>query len=412
MLPERLLSVGAILAPSHTAIGKGYRVLRSLGRGSLVLVLLLGFALADSHSARAQLTATPPNFKVAFIGDMGINTNAQSVLQLIENEGADMAIHLGDLGYGNESNPQTAIGWDAQVTNVLGASFPYFAVTGNHDVGNWATYQDLLLDRLALVSGASCSGDYGVQAACTYQGLFFILSGIGSQPDLQPDYGPHVSYIQSQLAADNSIWRICAWHKNQKFMQVGGKEDEVGWQAYEACRQYRAIIATAHEHSYHRTRTLTNTQTQTVDTAWPDVSPLRVSPGATFVFVSGLGGNSIRDQERCTPTTFPYGCNGEWASIHTSNQGANYGVLFIEFHVDGDPYKASGYFKEIDGDVKDTFTVYSEVPVGGVAELPRVVGAAHTSGGASAWWMAGVAAVVGATALGGALWGLSRRLRG
>ena len=131
MLPERLLSVGAILAPSHTAIGKGYRVLRSLGRGSLLLVLLLGFALASSHNARAQMPATPPNFKVAFLGDMSINANAEDVLQLIENEGADMAIHLGDLGYGNESDPQRAIDWDAQVTNVLGANYPYFAVTGS-----------------------------------------------------------------------------------------------------------------------------------------------------------------------------------------------------------------------------------------------------------------------------------------
>ena len=85
-----------------------------------------------------------------------------------------------------------------------------------------------------------------------------------------------------------------------------------------------------------------------------------MAPGATFVFVSGIAGASIRDQERCLPTTYPYGCKGEWASIYTSDQNAQYGALFIEFHVDGDPNKARGYFKDIDGAVVDQFTVTSQ----------------------------------------------------
>jgi hypothetical protein len=336
-----------------------------------ILLLLAGaaFALAGPAPARAQAAQTPPNFKVAFLGDSAAGTNFQNVLQLIEDEGADMAIHMGDFGYGNETDPQVAINWDAQITNILGASFPYFGAVGNHDVGNWSTYQQLLEDRLALVSGASCSDDYGNMSACTYQGLFFILSGIGSLPNT-PDYAPHVSYLSDELQQDNSVWRICAWHKNQQAMQVGEKTNEVGWQAYETCRQGRAIIATAHEHSYERTKTLSNTQTQTVDPNYTDGSQLRVTWGSTFVFVSGLGGNSIRNQDRCLPTTPPYGCNGEWASILTSNQGANYGATFIEFNVDGQANKATGYFKEIDGDVRDTFTIITGVSVGGLTTLP------------------------------------------
>jgi hypothetical protein len=94
-----------------------------------------------------------------------------------------------------------------------------------------------------------------------------------------------------------------------------------------------------------------------VDALWPDPNAVRVSNGSTFVFTSGLGGKSIRNQDRCLPATPPYGCSGEWASAYTSDQGASYGALFIEFHVDGAPRKASGYFKDIDGDVIDTFTI-------------------------------------------------------
>jgi hypothetical protein len=56
-----------------------------------------------------------------------------------------------------------------------------------------------------------------------------------------------------------------------------------------------------------------------------------------------------------------------WATQYCSNKfvkngqpqtgGAEYGALFIEFHVDGDPSKARGYFKNIDGEVIDEFTV-------------------------------------------------------
>ncbi|MGB2694904.1 MAG: metallophosphoesterase [Dehalococcoidia bacterium] len=345
----------------------------------LIAIALIGVLLGTSAvlSERPTLhatgsTETPPNFKVAFIGDQGLGPNAEAVLTLIQAEGADMVLHQGDLGYGSETNPQTAIDWDAQITDILGDDFPYFASAGNHDVGNWSTYQQLLDDRLALVPGATCTGDLGVSAACTYQGLFFILSGAGSIPDT-PDYQPHIDFIHNALAENSSIWRICAWHKNQTAVQVGSKTNEVGWGPYEECRNGRAIIATAHEHSYERTKTLSNIQTQTVDSRWPNPADVHVAQGSTFVFVSGLGGKDIRNQDRCFPTTPPYGCNGEWASISTSDQGADFGALFIEFNVDGNPRKANGYFKEIDGDVIDAFTIYSEpTGVGGDAEPPAI----------------------------------------
>lgn len=322
----------------------------------LMLVASAMSAVAALSGEAAAATETPPGFKVAFIGDQGINANAEAVLNLIADEGADMVLHQGDFGYGAETDPQTAIDWDNQISAVLGADFPYFASVGNHDVGNWSTYQQLLLDRLALIPGATCTGEYGVNAACSYQGLFFILSGAGTMGS------GHAAFISNELAQDDSIWRVCSWHKNQNAMQVGIKLDEVGWGPYEECRQGGAIIATGHEHSYHRTKTLSSMEFQIVHPVWPDPDLIQVAKGSTFAFVSGLGGKSIRDQDRCLPTTPPYGCNGEWASIYTSDQGANYGALFIEFNVDGDPRKAVGYFKDIDGVIADSFTVFAAPP--------------------------------------------------
>jgi hypothetical protein len=64
----------------------------------------------------------------------------------------------------------------------------------------------------------------------------------------------------------------------------------------------------------------------------------------------------VRPQLRCLPATAPYGCNGEWAFIYTSNQNAALGAQFITFNA-GDPNKAAGYFKNINGNTVDNFTI-------------------------------------------------------
>jgi len=321
-------------------------VIKSVAEGSITAQTL---ALAASQAI------TPPDFKVAFIGDQSTGSDATAVLQLILDEGADMVMHQGDLAYNSD-----IVGWDQMITDVLGADFPYFASIGNHDASDWPEYQQVLSARMALVPGASCSGplaDLGIQSSCTYQGLFFILSGVGE--DDGPGPRTHAEYIRDELALDNSTWSVCSWHKNMREMQIGGKGSSTGWEVYEECRLGGAIVATGHEHSYSRTKTLTSTELQIVDPDWPQVDEVRVAEGSTFVFVSGLGGRDIRAQERCLPDTPPYGCTGEWASIYSSNQGADFGALFCSFHVDGQPNKAHCYFKDIFGNVPDDFNVTS-----------------------------------------------------
>ena len=293
-------------------------------------------------------TKTPKNFKVAFIGDQGLGPNSVSVLKLIENEDADMVLHQGDFEYSD--NPDA---WDQQINDVLDDDFPYFASIGNHDLVAWDGYQQKLIERLGKISDASCTGDLGVKSSCTYRGLFFILSGVGTLGS------GHDSFIKDELSENNSIWSICSWHKNMNAMQVGQKPDETGWEVYEECRKGGAIIATGHEHSYERTKTLVSIENQIIDSECSDPNNVCVTDDASFVFVSGLGGRSIRDQDRCLPTIFPYGCNGEWASIYTSDQGANFGALFCSFHVDDQPNKAHCYFKDINGNVPDEFTITS-----------------------------------------------------
>ena len=89
----------------------------------------------------------------------------------------------------------------------------------------------------------------------------------------------------------------------------------------------------------------------------PLASPLRVRH--LLMFVSGIGGKSVRRQRRDDPW---------WASVYTSDQEGRPGALFGVFHCDGDPAKARFYFKDIDGRVVDAFTVRSGLPAGGAGD--------------------------------------------
>jgi hypothetical protein len=251
-----------------------------------------------------------------------------------------MVLHQGDLGYEGSNTAS----WERVVNEVLGANFPYFASAGNHDTG-WSSGYGRLLAARAQRVGAVCTGAYGLNSVCYYQGLFFILSAGGEAGS----EAHNAQYIREQLAQATSMWRVCSWHHNQRLMQVGGKSDQVGWELYEACREGGAIVATAHEHSYSRTHLMADFRTQTVAST---SNTLRLALGKSFAFVSGLGGKSIRAQKLNGPW---------WAAVYTSTQNANYGALFCTFHVNGVANRAQCYFMDIDGKIPDEFAVISEV---------------------------------------------------
>jgi hypothetical protein len=187
----------------------------------------------------------------------------------------------------------------------------------------------------------------------------------------------NAAFIRTQFARHDDAWRICMWHKNMHDMQPGSKGDQMDWATYRACQEAGALIVTGHEHSYARTVTLTDLGNRAAGhgaTGAPD--RLEVGPGRTFVFVSGLGGQSLR----------AYHCDKHdddtwWATVYTRNyylkagtqvakscheqvvKSYTYGALFITFNAGSDPNKAEAYFKTINGDTIDTFSIIKAQPV-------------------------------------------------
>ncbi|MFB0515114.1 MAG: metallophosphoesterase [Candidatus Neomarinimicrobiota bacterium] len=309
----------------------------TVGIGKLIFIVLLVTGVACTRTPEDK---TPVNFKVAFIGDQGLGEAPRAVLELIRSEGTQAVVHLGDIDY--EDDPAA---WDAMINDVLGSDFPYFTCIGNHDKKMWSGpggYQQYIKDRFTRL-GIAWNGDLGVKSSFKYKGLFIMLLAPG---ELDSN---HAEYIKAKLVEDPSIWSICGWHKNMTDMQLGHKSDDTGWGVYEESRKGGAIIATAHEHSYQRTHLLSDVMNKTVASR---SDTLVIDKGHSFVFVSGLGGKSIRDQER----------TGDWwASAYTSDQNANYGALFGEFNVNGQANLARFYFKDIDGVVADSFWIQSRV---------------------------------------------------
>jgi hypothetical protein len=295
--------------------------------------------------------AAAAGLKIAFLGDSGSSEDFRQVLKLVRAEKGDAVVHLGDAIYSEETPAQF---WGA-VDGELGHEFPYFLAQGNHDLDQWpamAAHAFAHVQASGAVTEATSQLDPRLDVR--YRGVSLTLLGQEARDD-------DPRRIIERFSRDPHIWKICAWHKNQEKLQVGGKGNEMGWGVYESCRRMGAMIQTGHEHSYHRTKTLTNMAEQQVDATCPDARLVCVRPGAVPVFVSGLGGRSVRDQERCLPALPPYGCQGEWAFIYTANQGAQFGALFVAFAGEGaDPRKARGYFKTVGGRVIDEFDLVAQ----------------------------------------------------
>ncbi|KAI9145401.1 hypothetical protein BKA69DRAFT_1035505 [Paraphysoderma sedebokerense] len=294
----------------------------------------------------------PPNTKIAIVGDTGVTDSSREVLELIRNWGAEAAIHLGDFDY--EDSPSQFVALIDEVLNYpqltvshfKGPTYPYFVAIGNHDLAKWngqGGYRDRLISKLKSFGGDKyCSGDFGVNMECTFKGVHFVLSGIGT-------YGTgHASYINEVFSRSPATWKMCGWHKNQRLFQTGGKSDETGYEVYDMCRQHGAIVATAHEHSYCRTHLMSSFAKQTI--ASKD-NTLRLEKGKTFSFVTGLGGQSIRSW------MFGLERNPWMAAVAASNNDARSGALLCTFHVDGKPNRAHCTFKDIVGQIFDNFTI-------------------------------------------------------
>jgi hypothetical protein len=285
--------------------------------------------------------------KVAFVGDSGLGPNAVKVFQMLKAERVDLVLHQGDFDYQEDAASGPRL-WKQLLDSEL-KDTPLLAALGNHDVVNAKKPEtqglaDLYIADLKTRVGAAQCDDLdglGTLSYCSFKGLKIVQSSVGSY---KVDSKRTVKLISSKLSPDDASWKICGWHKVMAAMQIGGKQDidGPGWAVYEACREAGAIIATAHEHSYARTHLMTQFGKNPQFDAG---APLKIAPGRTIAFVSGLGGVRPRPQLRH---------DAWWAAAYSrGDNNAAAGALICRFT----DHMADCSFKDVNGSVVDRFTL-------------------------------------------------------
>jgi hypothetical protein len=295
-------------------------------------------------------TGTPSNSSnsgpvtVAFIADSGMTNDSRAVLRLIKREGADVVVHSGDFDYQNDP-----AAWSEMLNQELGPDFPIIATMGNHDIYNWSEYQQQYRERTERVDDLQCTGDLGLHSTCTFRGIAVVqtvdeLCSLPSGDDEAfpaacGDYESYepAQYIEQQLRAAETDWRICSWHLPNHYFQVGEKHG-VPRSIYDSCREAGGdLIATGDNHAYARTYPMANfTQTEIASRS----TPYTLGNGSAIALVTGASGRSFYEPTEMATAEW-------WAKTHTSGE---FGAFFCTLRSDR---TGTCYFKTIAGDVID-----------------------------------------------------------
>ncbi|MGE0549075.1 MAG: metallophosphoesterase [Kofleriaceae bacterium] len=326
----------------------------------------------------------PPDLKIAFTGDTDTTVEGRKVMELVRDQGAHALVVAGDLNYAGGSRSAK---WEAQIDDVLPASFPVFPVRGNHDE-SWTddgAYRDRLTTRWDAIQTAgdlTWSGDPGMKSVTVFKGVTIVSVA----PSNGVSHAESAEFLSATFAADTSLWRVAQWHENMPPFRVnagcGNGDDLVGWEVFEEARKAGAFVVNGHNHAFGRTKLLSctggpcatetraacapNNQLPTIADVPDPVGKLSLSAGeagTTFVMVVGLGGHE----------TGRVSNNGAW----WAKQGGNAceaedpappcertvaGAMFCTFNPGGtSPRKASCQYIDIDGKVIDSFELTSQL---------------------------------------------------
>jgi Calcineurin-like phosphoesterase len=334
-----------------------------------------GMALESDPSNASRARVHLATF--AALGDQSVSTAAEDVLRSVVRQfGAEFLLHAGDMAYDGASVSE----WDAQTSDVLGDDFPVYAAAGNHDESRWQGFAHAITTRLRRspapgeakdsddgdesMAADFCEGATGFASVCASHGILVVSTVPGVMCEDNFDHADFVASALSKYASSRFPWRICLFHKNQAKMQRGDKENEVGWEVYEACREHGALIVTGHDHGYARTLPITKFQD---DVQFLDVKNNNNSSSATtgnnnnntfalasggsngrsVVVVVGLGGASIR-------VPGPH-ANQPWfaRTLSLGDTGADYGALVCRARRD----RMQCDFRTRDGTSQDSFTL-------------------------------------------------------
>jgi predicted phosphodiesterase len=287
--------------------------------------------------------------KIAFLGDTGVGLGFQQLLRKLKKENVEAIVHAGDFDYIDDP-----AAFEKVIKENLGDKVPYFASIGNHDVKAWdgeKGYARLFTDKIRAFDNVYCDGEFGINSLCTFNGIDFLLSGAGTKGT------DHETFALKHLKKHPSPWKFCSFHKLQRKLQTGKKNDETGYGIYEACRKTGAIVIGGHSHTYSRTKLMDDFTTQNV--VDDESSDMLITPGKSFSIVNGVGGRKASTtlpelyEQSWFVTSIGKGSGIKAAALVCKLQVKNYSII--------KGAKGSCKLVDITGKVWDSFKMRSTV---------------------------------------------------
>lgn len=306
-----------------------------------------------TDSGTITFSTSSSKIKIAFTGDQGLTNDTKRSLTMVREEGAEAFVILGDFDY--QDKPET---WKSMLEVYLGTNFPVIPVVGNHEENAWTGYSAVIQEKISQLPKGMCSfattSDIGLHYTCVLGPVSLVMSA----PDIQIPQAKKidsVSFMKKELAKTDTAWKLCAWHKPHRDMQLGALRDDISWDLYTTCQNAGAYILMGHDHTYARTKTMLDFQNRIYATSTSEDVVL-LGKGFSGAVIAGLGGRSLHSRKVETGPWWASVYSSENLKIQTGGERKNIaGVLFCTF--EKDKKEAPCYFKMTDGQVKDTFTL-------------------------------------------------------
>jgi hypothetical protein len=340
------------------------RIMLILCSISLVVALFV-FAPYLLHTTSKAQSAS---FTFTTVGDYGgTGTNFDAVLTTIKNTAPNVHFALGDLSYG-ELTPESA--WADKVKGIVGPTFPFELVTGNHDDDtpagyNINSYITALPDRTGNVVGA-----YGKEYYIDYPPAAPLTRFIMVSPDMTLDgtlysYASGTSHYNWTVSAIDDArakgipWVVVGMHEN--CISVGTKSCSISSGFFNMLINKKVdLILQGHEHLYERSKQLAvNGTTCTAVPTSSYNSNCIADDGAdrqyikgkgSVLIIAGMGGQSLYDVNTTDSET------GDFASSMGNNSNPTWGIE--KFVVSATQIQAS-FVRASGGTFTDTFTITS-----------------------------------------------------
>jgi hypothetical protein len=273
----------------------------------------------------APSTPTPTpgpggSFSFGVAGDIGQNSNTTAVLNAINASGANFFLAIGDLSYAG-SGSETA--WCNFIKNVVGQTYPYELVAGNHEDdgpdGLISNYVMCLPHRLTTLTGT-----YGKEFYFNYPATNPLVRFINISPNLTfpgegtwsySAGGARYNWVANAIDSARAAgipWVVVTMHKFCIALVSSGS-CEVGTDIMNLLVSKKVdLYFQAHDHSYARGKQLAlGTGCSAIPTGSfdPDCVADATAPFAkgagTVISTVGTGGQSLSSQNSGDPEA-PY----------------------------------------------------------------------------------------------------------